>query len=62
MQRVLTIYKDTIWLNPQPESVWDYHESIRVTREIIGERLRARAEDLRRSRLGGVGGERLPAG
>jgi uncharacterized protein with von Willebrand factor type A (vWA) domain len=30
MQRVLSVYKDTIWLNPQPESVWDYHESIRV--------------------------------
>jgi hypothetical protein len=39
MQRVLTVYKDTIWLNPQPESVWDYHESIRVTRELIGERM-----------------------
>ena len=39
MQRVLSVYKDTIWLNPQPESVWDYHESIRVTRELIGERM-----------------------
>ena len=39
MQRMLTIYKDTIWLNPQPEPVWDYHESIRVTRELIGERM-----------------------
>ena len=36
---MLTIYKDTIWLNPQPEPVWDYHESIRVTRELIGERM-----------------------
>ena len=26
-------------MNPQPESVWDYHESIRVTRELIGERM-----------------------
>ena len=39
MQRVLSIYKDTIWLNPQPESVWDYHESIRVTRDLIGDRM-----------------------
>lgn len=39
MQRVLTVYKDTIWLNPQPEAVWDYHESIRVTRELIGDRM-----------------------
>ena len=39
MQRVLQVYKDTIWLNPQPEAVWDYHESIRVTRDLIGERM-----------------------
>ena len=39
MQRMLTVYKDTIWLNPQPQPVWDYHESIRVTRELIGERM-----------------------
>src|SRR5687767_13004744 len=34
MQRMLSVYKDTIWLNPQPQPVWDYHESIRITREI----------------------------
>ena len=39
MQRMLSVYKDTIWLNPQPEPVWEYHESIRVTRELIGERM-----------------------
>jgi len=39
LQRMLSVYKDTIWLNPQPESVWDYHESIRVTRELIGDRM-----------------------
>ncbi len=39
MQRVMSIYKDMIWFNPQSESVWDYHESIRITREIIGERM-----------------------
>jgi len=26
-------------INPQPESVWDYHESIRVTRHLMGERM-----------------------
>ena len=31
--------EDTIWLNPQPESVWDYHESIRITRQLMGERM-----------------------
>jgi uncharacterized protein with von Willebrand factor type A (vWA) domain len=39
IQRMLDVYKDTVWLNPQPESVWDYHESIRMTRDLIGERM-----------------------
>ncbi|MSP96570.1 MAG: VWA domain-containing protein [Betaproteobacteria bacterium] len=39
LQRVLSIYKDTIWLNPQPEAVWDYHDSIRITRELLGSRM-----------------------
>ena len=30
---------NAIWLNPQPESVWDYHESIRITRQLMGERM-----------------------
>jgi len=39
MQRMLSVYKDTIWLNPQPEQVWDYHDSIRLTRELLGSRM-----------------------
>ena len=39
MQRLLAVYPNAIWLNPQPESVWDYHESIRITRELVGERM-----------------------
>jgi hypothetical protein len=39
LQRVLDIYKDSVWINPQPESVWDYHESIRMTRELVGDRM-----------------------
>ena len=39
LQRVLGVYHQTIWLNPQPEAVWDYHESIRVTRQLLGERM-----------------------
>jgi uncharacterized protein with von Willebrand factor type A (vWA) domain len=39
MQRLLTVYPQTIWLNPQPEAVWDYHESIRITRQLMGERM-----------------------
>ena len=36
MQRLLAVYPNTIWLNPQPEAVWDYHESIRITRRADG--------------------------
>jgi uncharacterized protein with von Willebrand factor type A (vWA) domain len=39
MQRLLSVYPHAIWLNPQPEAVWDYHESIRMTRELMGERM-----------------------
>ena len=39
LQRVLHVYPSKIWLNPQPEAVWDYHESIRVTRELMGARM-----------------------
>ena len=39
LQRLLAVYHNTIWLNPQPESVWDYHESIRITRQLMGERM-----------------------
>ena len=39
MQRLLAVYPQTIWLNPQPEAVWDYHESIRLTRQLMGERM-----------------------
>jgi uncharacterized protein len=39
VQRLLTVYPNAIWLNPQPEAVWDYHESIRIARQLIGERM-----------------------
>ena len=39
MQRVLDVYPNTIWINPQNESLWDYHESIRITREIMSQRM-----------------------
>lgn len=39
MRRLLTVYPNAIWLNPQPEEVWNYHESIRITRELMGDRM-----------------------
>ncbi len=39
IRRVFEIYKDAVWINPQPQSMWDYHESIRMTRDLIGDRM-----------------------
>ena len=39
LQRALDVYAQAIWLNPQPEAVWNYHESISVTRELMGGRM-----------------------
>jgi len=39
LQRLLSVYHDAVWINPQPESVWDYHESIRITRDLMGDRM-----------------------
>ena len=39
LQRALAVYSRAIWLNPQPEAVWNYHESIAITRELMGDRM-----------------------
>ena len=39
LQRALDVYANAIWLNPQPEAVWNYHESIGITRELMGGRM-----------------------
>jgi len=39
LQRALNVYSRAIWLNPQPEAVWNYHESIAITRELMGSRM-----------------------
>jgi uncharacterized protein len=39
LQRMLAVYRQAIWLNPQAQPLWDYHESIRLTRELMGERM-----------------------
>jgi hypothetical protein len=39
LQRALSVYSRAIWLNPQPEAVWNYHESIAITRELMGGRM-----------------------
>ncbi len=39
LQRALQVYSRAIWLNPQPEAVWNYHESIAITRQLMGDRM-----------------------
>ena len=39
LQRVLNVYSNAIWINPQAPSLWDYHESIRMVRDLMSERM-----------------------
>jgi len=39
LQRLLDIYSHAAWINPQPQERWDYHESIAITRKLMGERM-----------------------
>ena len=38
-QRLLTAWPHHVWLNPEPERYWENTASIRMTRELIGERM-----------------------
>jgi uncharacterized protein with von Willebrand factor type A (vWA) domain len=39
MQRILSTYPRSIWLNPEPESRWDYTPSIQMLRELMDNRM-----------------------
>ncbi|MEO7402742.1 MAG: VWA domain-containing protein [Burkholderiales bacterium] len=39
LQRLLNVYPKTIWLNPEPDELWPYRQSIGVIREIFKERM-----------------------
>jgi uncharacterized protein with von Willebrand factor type A (vWA) domain len=39
LQRVLTVYAKSVWLNPTPEEWWDYTRSIAMIRQIFGDRM-----------------------
>ncbi len=39
MERVTRIYESAIWLNPIPKQQWDYSGSIRMIRELMGDRM-----------------------
>jgi uncharacterized protein len=39
MERVLHTYPASVWLNPVPENQWDYTQSIRMVRQLMGNRM-----------------------
>jgi len=39
MQRVTNTYPATVWLNVLPEAQWGYTQSVRVMRELMGDRM-----------------------
>ena len=39
MNRLLKHFRHATWLNPQPESYWDYHASIHIMRELMQDRM-----------------------
>ena len=39
LQRMLDVYEHAAWINPQPEAHWQYHESIELTKELMGGRM-----------------------
>ena len=39
IKRLLNIYDKAIWLNPEPRERWDFTPSIKLTRELMNERM-----------------------
>jgi uncharacterized protein with von Willebrand factor type A (vWA) domain len=39
MERLLSVYSHSIWLNPQPDKHWEHHQSIEITRQLMGDRM-----------------------
>ncbi|MDH3546158.1 MAG: VWA domain-containing protein [Gammaproteobacteria bacterium] len=39
IKRLLHTYPKAIWLNPEPKQRWDYTPSVKITREIMGDRM-----------------------
>src|SRR6058998_4118601 len=41
MKRILEVYPRAVWVNPEPEEIWPYRQSIGILREIMGGRMYA---------------------
>jgi uncharacterized protein with von Willebrand factor type A (vWA) domain len=39
LQRMLSIYHNAVWINPTPEAHWQWTHSIKIVREMMGDRM-----------------------
>lgn len=39
LERVMRTYPACVWLNPVPEDQWEYTQSIRMIRQLLGGRM-----------------------
>ena len=39
MRRVTDVYPKCIWLNPEPEEIWGYRQSVQIMKEIMHDRM-----------------------
>jgi uncharacterized protein with von Willebrand factor type A (vWA) domain len=39
MRRILDVYPKAVWINPEPEPLWPYRQSVGILREIMGGRM-----------------------
>jgi uncharacterized protein with von Willebrand factor type A (vWA) domain len=39
MKRVLEVYPKAVWLNPEPEEIWGYRQSIGIIKDLMGGRM-----------------------
>jgi uncharacterized protein with von Willebrand factor type A (vWA) domain len=39
MQRMLEVYRKAAWLNPEPEELWQYRQSISILKDLMGGRM-----------------------
>ena len=39
MKRLLSSYPNAVWLNPEPRARWDHTPSVKLTREIMEDRM-----------------------
>lgn len=39
LRRLLDAYPSAAWINPEPERLWEYRHSIRIIRDLFGERM-----------------------